>query len=701
VLDFGAMRLRFCRRDNHERPKWILSLLLAVAGASGLPLFGSETNSDESLRYLNLPEDFEQNIEARLLIDHYQAVSYASEEELGATPFQPLMKRSGERRGTIRTLRDQWDPSSLREMQSLPDQFHPLRGYRAPILAQAAGAWPAALSEAASTQQVAAARIVSRRLAFDGLLATMVSVIEALGPASFLTNDAAAVGQLRAVGFPTDWLHCFRLETGGKRVETAADWARLAAAGLMNHETVENLGARFGSARFEFHPSAAGFEVATESGEYPLRRLRVQVGGGYNEGVIPGSSLDFLGHLVEALPEADLLVSIQDEYLEDFRRMASHSWPLRRANQLTLVSEPLKVSAWAQDNGKPGRIKSGTTNRAALLVPRYASIDEGVSVFQPGESFLMRGVKTAGLEVEQSLLLFQGGNVLAVREPSSGRRVLLIGESELHRNTALGLTMDEVLEAFRVEFGVDQCVVLPVGSFHLDYDVSVRSQNGRVVAFVSDPWKAVEIILKLGLDALEHGEILSSADARAAREYLATGRKGMLGELLWKSLARFQNPDGKYKKRLAQCFATDPVDSASANLQCFLFALDFLDEGETPANQNHERRDYLQATHRLKTNLNCQRLLLEAQGWEVAIIPSLPDVRCSISYINGVHGSACYLMPAYGGFYSELDRVAAAAFEKRLPEGVRVIPLLCTDSQRNHGAVHCMVSVSPRMEDWQ
>ena len=66
----------------------------------------------------------------------------------------------------------------------------------------------------------------------------------------------------------------------------------------------------------------------------------------------------------------------------------------------------------------------------------------------------METVAASGHAVIASPLLYQGGDLLAVVDPSNGDRVLFIGEAEIHRNAAVGLTRDQILEAFRIEFSV-------------------------------------------------------------------------------------------------------------------------------------------------------------------------------------------------------------------------------------------------------
>src|SRR5690606_11573208 len=158
--------------------------------------------------------------------------------------------------------------------------------------------------------------------------------------------------------------------------------------------------------------------------------------------------------------------------------------------------------------------------RIATLTPRYASRGEDGSTFVPGDTFLLDGLAKADHLVIQSPLLFQGGNLLAVQDPATGKRLLLVGEAEVYRNIALGLTEAQVLDAFRIEFGVDRCEILPAVSFHIDYDVCVRAHEGQQIAFVNDTQAAVRLILKRGVDVLAFNNMIDAADAAAAHRYI-------------------------------------------------------------------------------------------------------------------------------------------------------------------------------------
>ena len=98
---------------------------------------------------------------------------------------------------------------------------------------------------------------------------------------------------------------------------------------------------------------------------------------------------------------------------------------------------------------------------AVTLVPRYASRGEDGAVLVPGETFLVDGLAAAGLRIVRSPLHFQGGDLITAQDPATGQRTLLIGEADVYRNTMLGLTREQVLEAFGIEFGVDGAWCFP------------------------------------------------------------------------------------------------------------------------------------------------------------------------------------------------------------------------------------------------
>jgi hypothetical protein len=658
---------------------------------------------------LNLSAEFLQCVTDRGIIDAYQIQRHGVEP--GTPPATRKLyaaQRSAER--YIKVVRSQPPPDANRYRSKLPERFVPLRGYRAPILGLVDQMPPPlALRAEMDGKTIAAAECVARRLAHDGLLSTLAQVIGIFGTDHFTTDRERGTDTLRSIGFPTDLLAYFPVANGqpGKPDDVVAFLARHVSRGT----TVKSIEAELDNIPFRFAQTHQPFFVATESGEYELGMLRVQVGGGYDNGIVPGGSIDIISQLVSAFPTADFLISIPNQYLEPYHELASQTWRLRRTNQVTLVTEPLPVGAWAQDNGKAGwliaessAISSSTAvpQRPATLAPRYACIDEEQSIFQKGESFLMDGLQAAGHAVVQSPLLFQGGNLLPVRDPKSGRRVLLIGEAELHRNIALGLTHAQALEAFRVEFGVDRCLQVPSVSYHLDFDVCFRAHGGELIAFINDTMAAARAVVGLGLDALQKAGVLDSNAAQTARADLNAGRELETVRSLRTALPRRPTETNVFPASLSRSFAFGSLDSAAGNFQCFLLSLDLLESSAERADDiardpDPVRAAYVQALRRLNFARQSQSDVFKSQGWKVVAIPSMADLYRGINYLNGIHHREGYVMPAFGGFYAPLDHAATAAFGRVLGPDFKITSILSAESQRHHGGVHCTTSAYPRL----
>lgn len=610
----------------------------------------------------------------------------------------------------IHVVRALADPGTSRYRRDFPDNIVPVRGYRAPILDRA-GEKPSAQSssDAGNAREIAAAECVSHNLAPEGLLTTLARVIRILGPERFISDPASSRAALEAAGVPVDLLACFT--TSDPATATTPRLVSFLARRLSDGDTIESLKPVLDQLPFRFARSHPGFRVSTESGEDELGVLRVQLGGGYDDGIIPGGSIDLICQLVGAFPSVDFLISVPDSHLDPFRQLASGTWRLRRTNHVTLIAEPLPVAAWAQDNGKAGIIEPGPAAadsaspariRLATLAPRYASIGTSESHFQKGESFLMDGLKATGHAVVQSPLLFQGGNLLAARDPKSGERLLLVGEAELHRNIALGLTRAQALEAFREEFGVDRCVVVPAASYHLDFDVCLRAREGELIAFVNDTPAAARAIIRLGLGALEKSGAMDSISMQTARDHLDAGRELDLVRHLRTALPGRSPAAQRHPATLSRWFASGQADSAEGNFQCFLAALDVVESsleisGASVADPDPGHTACLQALRRLDAARLTQVDVFKKQGWKVVFVPSMTDLYRGINYLNGVHHRQGYVMPVFGGFYAPLDQAATAAFRSVLGPALRITPILSAESQRHHGGVHCAAAAYPRL----
>ncbi|MFQ5495894.1 MAG: hypothetical protein ACE5EX_10995, partial [Phycisphaerae bacterium] len=477
-------------------------------------------------------------------------------------------------RPVITVHRPRIPESVLRYRRLLQKERPPLRGFRAPILDNAGERWPFRPPDDSGPIRQAA-DLVGRRLARDGLLATLARVLDILGPSSLPVADGDVLDLLRAVGLPVDLLPCFSFDD--KNVSAAAiDVVRYIRRRLKAGATVNNLGDELGTATFRFRRSREDFRASTESGERAIGTIRLQLPTGTDwRGPGDGAAVDVARQLVTRLPDVSFLVDINEAHVDAFLSLA-RSWPLNRPGRLTAIVEPMPVAQWAQDNGKPGLVGPPDAPQIATLVPRYASRGEDGSIFVPDETFVADGLAATGHTVIQSPLIFQGGNLMSVRDPATGERIMLIGEAEVYRNTALGLTREQVIGAFKTEFAVDRCVVLPAVSFHIDFEVCVRAVGNRLVAFVNDTPAAVRIILGLGIDALVSHGSLDAGAARRGREHLAAGRLNELLAVIGPSVGRSRNRSGHFPNSLARHFACGPVDSGAANLQRFMLAMDIV-----------------------------------------------------------------------------------------------------------------------------
>jgi hypothetical protein len=549
----------------------------------------------------------------------------------------------------------------------------------------------------AATLARRAADEVAQRLAVDGLLPTLAQAIAIIGPAAFTEVDQSDLHALGEVGLPVDLLCHFVLPDGTSGSQIVSNIATRLAAG----QVVGGLANDLRAATFRFRPTCPGFRAASESGEVHPRAVRAQMTrAAYWKGQGDGGNADILRQAVEALPNCQFVVSIELEHARGFIECAS-AWPLQQTGQLTIVPEPLPVAQWAQDNGKPGAIETDDgQRRLAILAPRYASWGDDGSAFVPGETFLLSAACEA-LEAElvHSPLLFQGGNTLCVTHPASNERLLLVGDADVWRNTALGLTRDQTLQALAAEFGADRCAMLREVSFHLDYDVSVRAVGDRLVALVNDPLAAATMVLQTGTNLLAQAGILNAASATQALQALDRGEHQAFLQNVAPVVFSL-GPEGRFPLSLAEKFSTSPVDSGVANLQRYLLAIDLLISHDAAAAQmpaSTHAGSYLRSFQRRDADRDLLHQQLRDLGMHVVAIPSTSDAMRSLTAINGIHVREMFLMPAYGGLYHALDRAAQRAIEAALGGHVRVVPILSGESQRRGGAVHCSLSIIPEV----
>lgn len=573
--------------------------------------------------------------------------------------------------------------------QSIPEARPPLRNFRAPPIGDNADPWPFEPPEPVGAPAlVKAAAVVARRLAADGLLPTLAAAIAAIGPGEFDSGGPREVSLLRQVGLPVDLMDHF----GGG----AADVIRRVAAAVRDG-SASRLKQELRSIPFAFRPACPGFRIQDESAGHPIALLRLQLtSGSYWSGQGAGGSLEVARGLLNALPGAECIASIERKHLAEFLETASH-WNSDDASRVRVIAEDLPVAQWAQDSGKPGDIvESGVHKGRATIVPRYASRGEDGSILIPGETFLADSLPAAGMATFRSPLLFQGGNLMAATDPKTGERVLLAGEAEIYRGVSLGLSEAQATEALRIELGADRCVVLPAVSFHIDFEVTFRQKEGRLLAFVNDTAAANAVILSCGVGALARAGVMDLQAARVAQDHLASGRLPEVLSAAAGPVMAGSAGQGRFHAAFAQYFSTGPVDSGAANLHRFLLAMDLtaatlLSPGHMP--RDAHARAYLEAIRRREADRRTFHRRLEALGCRLVGIPSQGEGERGINYLNGLHDRVRYLMPAYGGLYEPLDRAAAAAFAAALGPETAVVPIRCGETQRRSGALRCAASV--------
>lgn len=597
--------------------------------------------------------------------------------------------------GAIVVMRNDPDDARRALRDALPDGLPSARGFRAPVVGVEPGAWP--FEQPENERERAASGAAMGRLATDGLLVATAHAMEALAsPGESLDNERLEA-TLRRLGLPTDMYGHFTLSGAGVEGAGIPSWiAQRIAEGRKASELMEELKA----AEFAWTPTIPGFEVMSESGEEAFGAMRLQLTRG-DDWLAPGDggSIDLLRQLVAELPEVDFTVSIEPEFVDTFVDVANQ-WPLERERRIVAVVEELsKISQWAHDNTKAGTVirMTGDGPREvgpASLAPRYASLGEIGTRFVQGDSFLLDGLKLAGRRVEPSGLLFQGGDLLTVTEPKSGERIMLIGEATILRNVALGLSREQAIEAFRVEFGVDRCEVLPAVSFHIDYEVTVRAVDGKLLAFMNHSEAACRIIIEEGLRVLARAQVFDPTQLDPA---IALAREGKWFDLL--GLMGGVRTFTQFPDHFANQFSAGQGDLGAGNLQRFLLALD-LAAAHSPVHPNTEptaeETAYLASLVRRDEERIALAQALERLGMTVVAVPSLSDGERSVNYINGLHDRTRYLMPAWGGLYAPLDEAGAEAFRAALGPDVRVIPILTSESQRRNGAVRCSIETHPK-----
>lgn len=552
-----------------------------------------------------------------------------------------------------------------------------LRGYRPPLIPDDPE-WPHAFPSSGDSLLRLAAEHVARRLAFDGFPATFTHIRNLLAPLLPETHDPegpmtdlkgagsradAHVSLFRRAGLPTDLLRFFSLDHPSE---------------------------------FNFRPTIPGFRAIDDAGSENASLVRMQMtrpdhwiqsaGGGPGS----GDNVDLLLHLLRAAPDLPFVISIHHEHADVLRLM------LARADiaidRVTILPVPHPVSQWAQDNLKTGAV--GTTS--AALFPRFASRAEDGAKMDASDTAALARVSVPGLVTAHSPLHFQGGNLMLLRRGET--RILLIGEAEIARNAALGLTPAQSETALRAEMGADVSVVLPAAGFHLDTEILPRCIGKELIVFVADEPSAARIILRTALQSLETARVLSRADARPLHAFLDHRNDEQVVARFSALLSQVMTPSGEFPASFAEVFRAAAWEFPPANAQRVLLAIDIL-AGLQPRPWEHSLHPHAQAYFRSLRRLADDRRELTARlsphGIRIVPVPALAADRRSASVINAVNLRDRLLVPVRNGFFKPLDDAAIRVIRQHVPPSVRIVPIPAAESERRGGAVHCSVSLFP------
>lgn len=556
-----------------------------------------------------------------------------------------------------------------------------------------------------------AARLIARRLADDGVAATAVRALAILIP-ELPPEDpaAAALAALRDAGHPADLLgYVAPFASDGPRPATIHpyDAARTWTTQVLDRlgpaprpAEVSALADEVAARPVEIPASRPGFRASRDDGVAPIGMIRLQATRGtYWEQRGRGGSLDVAASVLGALPNATAVLAIGRPYVNDALARLQAERSGGTGAPVVVVDELHVVTQWAQDNGQPGRIAGDPA--PLLLAPRYASRGDLGSILEVGDSWTVDGLEAADIGVIRSPLLFQGGNVLVVGDPASADgtgRLMLLGDAEIERNRGLGLRDDEIVAAFRREFGVDRVVVCTPPAFHVDFATTIRRAGDRSIAFVHDEDAAFDAILADGVRRIAASGLMPPERASAAEIALERGDDRILIDAVGPVLYGRRLPDGSWPLTLADLFSDGGTTASVAAFDQFLVSFQRLvartvDPTRIPGSS--AERLYLASLADRSIAVAEFEDELRTLGFEIVRIPGFAMQKRSASAVNMVHGRDTLLRPVVGGALSELESAALATIREAVGGTVRIVDIPVAETQRRSGAVACAVAAWP------
>ena len=640
---------------------------------------------------LDLPAEFLQRVADRSLRSHFRSL-YRQVEAFAPVEAGHSAQATPNAAGAFRVVDEDLPAEVIAAWQETRNEVPELRGFRAPF-AEVSGdfTWDMfAPKREDDPAKRAAALTLAEQLAAKGLVRATMEALrtnKVLQPGEEITS-----AKLASIGVPVDLL-AMHVAGGKPVIEGLQQWWN-------DGGTVAGANELADRARFEFQPTRQSFKVMAEDGSEQAGRIRVQLHAAkYAIGEGDGSPMDVVRQLA-CLERGWEIVATAPKRELDALLAHANSWPVHDRSGMTIVSTPVFASQWAQDSAKTGLFTRGDgTTAAATLLPRFASVNEQMTKFAAGDSMIFESLRPALGEYVFSPLLFQGGNVMCVAKPG-GERLLLLGEAEVHRNRALGLSEKDVLSAFRSEFGVDRCVVVPAVSFHIDVEFTVRRVGDELVAAVGDDIAAARLLLGAALQAFEKAKLIGPAEVQRAVEELQAGKQRDALALTASIAASHISTDGKVGGAFVEALRS-PLAAPEAAAGRVMHAMDLLTAveaktaGQPLSPNNPHERVYRESLRRRVEERDKLATMLTQLGMRVVRVPNLGDEEQGVNVINAVHLPEMTLVPISGGIYASIDEAAIAAYRQAFGDSIEIIPVTTTYVQSQYGGVHCMVSVYP------
>ncbi|MEW5800470.1 MAG: hypothetical protein AB1847_00060 [bacterium] len=603
----------------------------------------------------------------------------------------------------VTIIRQVISPGILAARKKENDRIPELPTFRAPILQEKRKIIPVA--DVPYNSRLSRARqCVIQNLAESGILKTLIEVMRKVPNLPYLQNGRANKELLEEIGLPVRLLSCFFCDdppvAGLDQVVAALERQALSK----NQRSLKSP-----KWKFNYVPSLPGFKLMPENGVCRIEALRMQLYPlEYIKGPGDGCITDIVRQMLLCTSREKFLISVSPEELTPLTGLLQE-WNVPRPERIILLEDESVSSQWAQDNCKTGVLYNhwGRGREYITLVPRFASAGEDYSEYRPAESFVFDQVQRAGWRVVQSPLLFQGGNVLPVKNPKTGELTVFAGQAELVRNIRLGLKEDEVQEALAREWGADRIEILPPLSFHIDLEVSFRWHRGRMIAFINDSMAAARLIVKCGIQGLFSCSVLTESEARKLTFWLEHAeQEDRLLQILWHKVNEFRDEEGQFASNKDDFFVISAEESGRTNLSRFLLGLDLLSAAHREKEKfwaklaDQDAREDLFDYYRLLLEREEQRDQLKKRllslGIEVIPLPSTSDDDVSLNYLNAVHDLDAIYLPALGGMFQEMDRKVLEMVKGSIGNSVKIHLIRNSSTQSQCGGVHCSVSVYGR-----